>query len=143
MEYSFVWKILVITISIVFVLWNRINRYIKFIREKEISKRGHSVKGRVEKVFFIPFGSSMTRRYYYKPEVSYFLRGFRYCVKTLNTVPYRKYVEGVEIELLYLSEHPQEVLVKDEKLNSGIGLLWDTLMLVFCLVGMIIGVVHM
>jgi hypothetical protein len=142
MDCIFVLKILFLLFSSIYVLWNRISSYLNFSHEKDIAQRGHLLQGRVEKIIFNPFGSSMTRRHYSKPVVSFFWDGSRYQLKTLTTVPHKKYTEGSDIELLYLPEYSRKVIVKGEELRSGIGFLWDTLMIVFCLACVVIGTVN-
>ncbi len=125
-----------------YLLWDRIRCYFDYIHEKEIAQYGELVQGKIVKLQFYPFNRSLSRRYDCTPTVSFLWKGSHLQLKALTSVPRKKYNSGSNIELLYLPEYPRRVIVKGERLRSGIGFLWDTFIIAVCFIMLIIAIVN-
>ena len=114
----------------------RLGVFIKSTWAKEINERGHFVHGKVEKIRERRVIRRLESLYDCAPVVSFTWENIEYRQRTLMAVPYRKYTEGSDVELLFLPE-TQKVIIKDEEHSSSSALLADTV----SLVAMVIAVV--
>jgi hypothetical protein len=125
-----------------YAMCSQIFRCVDLQREKEIIKRGHPVHGKVEKIRYRLINRSFARENC-TPVVSFSWEFKHYRLDTLTTVPHRKYKIGSVVELLFLPEYPNKVVIKDDKPTSSWGLFVDTIIMLFFAVGIVIALVNL
>ena len=143
MDYLFIIKVTVYIALFVLVICCQINGYSNLQREKEIFKRGQLVQGKVERINCVIINRSFARQYNCTLVVSFSWEHSNYRLRTLTTVPHRKYTKGSNVDLLFLPEYHKKVIIKDAKAPSLLGFWADTLFIFLMTTAAVIALINL
>jgi len=104
--------------------------HIDLAHEKEITHRGYTIKGRIERIKFYVDQYALSVKHTRRLIVSFTWEASTYKLETLNGVSLNKYKEGDEVDILYLPEYPKKIVLKGELPTSVFGVWFYTVLTV-------------